>query len=68
MKIATPRERFVGINLSWKASGPGWQARMAERLANAPAGKVQWRSLITCCAKFRGPVRASKHEATGQHR
>ena len=45
-RSATPRQ-LISLRLPaeaiarWRATGPGWQARMAERLAKAPVSRVK---------------------------
>ena len=45
-KSANPKQ-LISLRLSadvierWRATGPGWQTRMAERLTRAPAGRLK---------------------------
>jgi uncharacterized protein (DUF4415 family) len=45
-RSASPRELIslrlpVEVVARWRATGPGWQTRMAERLAEAPAVRAE---------------------------
>jgi uncharacterized protein (DUF4415 family) len=49
-RSANPRQ-LISLRLPpevierWRATGPGWQTRMAERLARTPVGKVKAQTL-----------------------